>query len=117
MHGLKTINQLNAEAIERSISHFQNQGRYVVATYTGLHILSVETFEDPLEAVSKFNSPVDSPDVHRKILTPTAGRSVPRDQSEDRTLGDYVARKQAGLDLDSGEFIPADQLGVDHHRV
>jgi hypothetical protein len=119
MHGLNTIAKINNESFAAAIANYQAQGRYVLVTYGGLHISGIETFEDPLEAVSKFNSPLPFPDVTRKILPPTARRPAPRDQSEDRTLGDYVARKQAaaGLDLDSGEFIPADQLGVDHHRV
>jgi hypothetical protein len=104
MHDLHTIAKLNAETFGPAITNFQAQGRYVVANYTGLHILSIETFEDPLEAVSALNAPVDSPDVTRKIYPPTASRPFKRDQSEDRkpdvTLADYVERKQALCGLD-----------------
>ena len=97
MHDLNTINKLNAETFAPAIENYRAQGRYVVAEYSGLHVLSIETFEDPFEAVAKFNSPTSSPDVHRKILPPTARRQAPRDQSEDRTLADYIARKSDDL--------------------
>lgn len=100
MHGLNTITKLNNETLTGFITNYQAQGRYVVVEYTGLRISSIETFEDPLEAVSNFNRPVGSPDITRKIFPPSATRPVPRDQSEDRTLGDYIARKQAAAGLD-----------------
>ena len=96
MHALHTIQTLNAETFAPAIENYRAQGRYVVATYTGLHIASIETFTDAKEAVALFEAPVESPDVHRKIYTPTAERT-PRDQSEDRTLADYIARKQVGV--------------------
>ena len=107
MHDLNTIAKLNADTFAPAITNYRAQGRYVVAQYTGLHILSIETFEDPLEAVSAFNAPVASPDVTRKIFPPTASRPLRRDQSEDRVqdvkLADYIERKQAlcGLDENS----------------
>jgi hypothetical protein len=87
-----------------------------VVEYSGLHISSIETFEDPLEAVSKFNSPVGSPDVTRKIFPPAAGRPVPRDQSEDRTPGSPASRAQAG-DVTLGDYIERKQAaaGLDEH--
>lgn len=88
MHDLQTISKLNAAAFADGIANYQAQGRYVVATYTGLHILSVETFSGPAaqtDATTALNAPKASPDVHRKLFEPT-GAAPARDQSEDRAL-------------------------------
>lgn len=84
MHDLNTINKLNAEAFSTAIENYRAQGRYVVAEYSGLRLMSIETFEDPLEAVAKFEAHKASPDISRKIFPPTASRPAQRDRSEDR---------------------------------
>ena len=88
MHDLNTISRLNAEAFGPAIENLQRQGRFVVAKYTGLHILSIESYSDELEARADFDKPNDSPDQHKKLLTPLASADganpAQRDQTEDR---------------------------------
>ena len=75
MHDLNTINRLNAEAFEAAIKNFQAQGRYVLAKYEGLTLVSIETLGNA-DALC---------DGHFKCLTPTAGfHATKRDQPEDR---------------------------------
>jgi len=118
MHDLNTINKLNAEAFEAAIKNFQAQGRYVLAKYEGLALVSIETFGsadalcDGHYAALEANPPATG--THFKTFPPTAGfHATGRDQSEDRastqlgleelaalgrtgedkTLGDYITRK------------------------
>lgn len=94
MHSLETLHRLNAEATEKAIKHYRDQGRWVVARYTGLHIAGIETFTDPAEANAAVRREVDSPDQRLELHAPTpdAERIGTRDQTEDRTLGDYIDR-------------------------
>lgn len=89
MHDLRTISRLNAEAFGPAITNLQRQGRFVVAKYAGLHILSIESFSDETEARADFDEAVDSPDKTKKLFAPIASADganpVQRDQSEDRT--------------------------------
>lgn len=88
MHDLNTINRLNAEAFAASVDHYRAQGRFVVCTYTGLTLVSIETFgpeQLPL-ARAALSLPTDSIDTHRKLLSPICAPVGGRDQSEDRTL-------------------------------
>lgn len=101
MHSLETIQRLNAEATEKAIKHYQDQGRWVVAGYAGLHITSLETFTDGAEASAAARREVDSPDQRFELHQPTPADQVvrARDQSEDRKLGDYIDRvaKEEGV--------------------
>jgi len=81
MNDLNTINRLNAEAVTSqlgsSIPLLQAQGKYVVAEYAGLHILSFETFsgegaKDRAEAkLFELNSKADS--TSGRLFAPDAG--------------------------------------------
>lgn len=104
MHSLETIHKLNAEALAKSAQHFADQGRFVVVTYFGLHVASVETFSDQADAFTALNAPLSSPDVNRKLIPPTPAAQVvgPRDQSEDRTLASYINRVSAQEGLAPG---------------
>lgn len=89
MHGLNTLNRLNAEAFEAAIKNFQAQGRYVLAKYEGLTLVSIETFSnadalcDGHYAALEANPPATG--THFKTFPPTAGfHAAKRDQSEDR---------------------------------
>lgn len=116
MHDLNTINRLNAEAFEKSIRNFQAQGRWVLARYDGLALTSVETFTELTAAQQVLEQrPANSLQGERAaIFAPLPVGAASRDQSEDRaqpytldelaalgrtgedkTLGDYIARKSA----------------------
>ena len=95
MHDLNTINRLNAEAFEAAIKNFQAQGRYVLAKYEGLTLVSIETFGsadalcDGHYAALEANPPATG--THVKTFPPTAGfHAAKRDQSEDRPAGHTV---------------------------
>lgn len=111
MHSLETIHRLNAEALQKSAKHFADQGRFVVVTYFGLHVASVETFSDQDDAFAALNAPLASPDVNRKLIPPTPREQVvgQRDQSEDRvaneqTLAGYIERTQRAEGLAPVDF-------------
>ena len=69
MHDLKTLSRLNAEAFGEAIENLRRQGRDVVATYEGLHLMSIESFSDGAEALEAFTKPTDSPSEHKKLFT------------------------------------------------
>jgi len=91
MHDLNTINRLNAEAFAQSIDRFRAQGRWVLAHYDGLHLMSVETFstaEDAAQALISAQESAGASD-HFKLASPVpAWHSAKRDQSEDRPTAD-----------------------------
>ena len=87
MHDLNTIKQLNVDAFAPWIKRTQEEGKFVVATYTGLHILSVESFAAEKQAIEALHAEVSSPDQHRELFSPTLsarGETPTRDQSDDR---------------------------------
>jgi hypothetical protein len=89
MHDINTIERKNYEAFQRAVGNFQAQGRYVLCTYEGLHLVSIETFSTADELVDAHSTKVrDTPagqGAHFKCLQPTAGfHATQRDQSEDR---------------------------------
>lgn len=103
MHDLNTINRLNAEAFSKAIDHFRAQGRWVLATYDGLHLLSIETFSTAESAAAALTRAHQTagPSNHFKVLGPVpAWTAAQRDQSEDRptadplTLAGYINRVQ-----------------------
>ena len=95
MHDLNTIRRLNAEALHDAVANAQRQGRYVVATYAGLSLFSIESFSDEAAALQAVKAPVLTGD--RKALFAPTGTSITdapepllRDQSEDRALKQLV---------------------------
>jgi hypothetical protein len=105
MHDINTINRVNYEAFQRAIQNFQAQGRFVLATYEGLTLTTIESF-------SSANELVDAHAAALKANPATTGTNfkcfqpIPawhlgaRDQSEDRvppehTLGQYLSRRPA----------------------
>lgn len=103
MHSLETIARLNAEATEKAIGHYCGLGRWVVAGYTGLHIVSLETFTNEAEALAAVRAELDSPDQKRVLHPPKPADQVAgqRDQSEDRTLAAYIDKvaKEEGITI------------------
>lgn len=120
MHDLNTINRLNAEAFADSIAKHRAAGRFVLAKYEGLALVSIEAFSDRPSAQQAFDATaaVQHGGGRSVLFAPTqAGVAVPqRDQSEDRkqpytleqlatlgrrnaggppdvTLADYINRK------------------------
>lgn len=114
MHDLNTINKLNANAFEAAIKNFRAQGRYVLAKYEGLTLVSIETFTnsdalvDGHYAALGANPPATG--THFKIFPPIAGfHAAQRDQSEDRptqlTLEELAALGRTGEDKTLGDYI------------
>lgn len=54
MHDLNTISKLNAEAFGEAVENFRRQGRFVIATYSGIALVSIETFTDEGDAMRAF---------------------------------------------------------------
>ena len=71
MHDLSVIERKNQEAIERDVSAQLAAGKWVVATYTGVTLYSTGVFDTQGEAEVAFAAERSSPDVHRKLLSPT----------------------------------------------
>lgn len=70
MHDLHTIHKLNAEAYAQGIENFRKQGRHVLAVYSGLHLMSVETFGTAEEATAALEAiPANCGD-HGKLFAP-----------------------------------------------
>lgn len=90
MQDLNIIRKLNAEAFGPEIASLQRQGKHVVATYTGLTLLKIDSFDDPLLAGDALNASVESPDINRKIFRAKyeAPNSFTRDRTEDRTVAE-----------------------------
>jgi hypothetical protein len=110
MHDINTINRVNYEAFARAIQNFQAQGRFVLATYEGLTLTTIESFSSANEMVDAHHAAIQAnpatTGTNFKCFQPTAGfHAATRDQSEDRrqqlspaedkTLGDYISRKGA----------------------
>jgi len=53
MHDIRTIDRLNAEAVERSVPHQLAAGKHLVLHYTGLHFVGSRAFETQTEAVAE----------------------------------------------------------------
>jgi hypothetical protein len=114
MHDLNTINRLNGEAFSKAVDNFRSQGRYVLACYDGLTLMSIETFsspEDAAEALVRANESAGASERFR-LLSPTgAWHGTQRDQSEDRaqpyTLEELAAlgRSTTKPDVTLGDYI------------
>lgn len=99
MHDLNTISRLNAEAHAQGIQELQAKGQFVVANYTGLTLLNFGGHPTLAAATAALEAPVDSPDQHRGLFTPTPRPIGQRDQTEDRTVADYAERVVGRADL------------------
>lgn len=107
MHGLETIVKQNLDRFAKAITTYRSQGRWVLAKYDGLHLVSIETFGSAEEAGPTYAAAHNTIGEHAKLLPPTPEwYAARRDQSEDRpvkappvTLGDYIAdvQKAEGL--------------------
>jgi hypothetical protein len=117
MHDLNTITRLNAEAFADSIQNFRKQGRWVLARYDGLTLMSIETFLVQSDAQIAFdNAASQTPASERSVLfTPVVAdlalkrSDFPglRDQSEDRKQP-YSLEQLAALGQRSVGDPPAD---------
>jgi len=92
MNDLNTINRLNAERHYDTIATARAAGKHVLVYRAGLHIVKVLTLNTADEVKVVADSDALSPAETREYLAPTVQSAVPivRDQSEDRTLADYV---------------------------
>lgn len=86
MHDINTINKLNAEAHAKSITTAQQAGLWVIAKYSGLHLLSTTSFNSAHEAQA-FLEDEESKGIagnHYRRFDPIVYPVGHRDQSEDR---------------------------------
>lgn len=100
MHDLNTINKLNQKAFEDSVTKLQAEGKFVVALYAGLSLIGIEPFDDEPAARAFIAGNDEDPSARAFLLSPITNAAEKaairgRDQSEDRTLGDYIGRKEA----------------------
>lgn len=71
MHDLNTISKLNAQAFGEAVENFRRQGRFVIATYSGIALVSIETFTDEGDAMRTFGDKTgEDPSQHFKLLFP-----------------------------------------------
>lgn len=97
MNDLNTINRLNTEAWADNIARARAAGKHVLAYKSGLHVTGFIVFSSADEVQLHTTGEGElSPDVTRHYYAPTTPsvESLLREQSEDRTLGDYVSRVQ-----------------------
>jgi hypothetical protein len=103
MHDLNTINRLNAEAFSKAITNYRAQGRYVLARYDGLTLMSIETFSSAEDGALALVQATESASASERfdLLSPLPEwHATKRDQSEDRptadprTLAGYIANVQ-----------------------
>lgn len=80
MHGLETIVKQNQTRFEKAIDTYRSQGRWVLAKYTGLHLVSIETFGSAEEAAPEYAKAFNIIGEHAKLLPPDPGvvRRPPR---------------------------------------
>lgn len=78
MHDLNTISKLNAEAFGEAVENFRRQGRFVIATYSGLALVSIETFTDEGDAMRTFADfqPEDPSNTVRLLFPCKAGEAL-----------------------------------------
>ena len=99
MHDLNTINRLNIEAFAESITAHRKAGRFVMAQYEGLSLVSIETFSYQNQAQDAFDAAV--PLQHggsRVVLFTPLGQvemATAPVHAPDQTLADYIKRVSA----------------------
>ena len=69
MHDLNTIRRLNAEAHADRISIARHAGKHVVAEFAGLHLMTVQEFDDETAALAALKAPAEAGD-HRAYFPP-----------------------------------------------
>ena len=71
MHDLNELNKLNAERFAQAIHNYRAQGRFVIAEYSGLTLMAIETFSTEKEAFDKFGTYSTMHDsTHAKLYFP-----------------------------------------------
>lgn len=96
MHDLNTINRLNFEAFGDKVAQARAAGKHVLVYYAGLAITHVQTYDTAEQVREATGSEELAADVTRRYFAPSVQtHNLTRDQSEDRTLADYVARVNA----------------------
>ncbi len=101
MQDINVISRQNAEAAEQEgLNAARRAGKFVVAQYTGLHLVGHQAFDRHEDAIDAAHVVPASPDVYFKLLNPIGEAfGATRDQSEDRKpeqiLGQYIERKSA----------------------
>jgi len=96
MHDLNVINRLNFETFGDKVAQARAAGKHVLVYYAGLAITHVQTYDTAEQVREVTGSEELAVDVTRRYFAPTVpSHGLVRDQSEDRTLGDYVARVNA----------------------
>lgn len=94
MHDLNTLRRLNAEAAEAAqINDLRRQGKYVVALFAGLTLVSFTSFDGASAAAEAVQAPTDASE-RRVVYGPITGPV--RDQSEDRAVT-YTAEQLNAL--------------------
>lgn len=88
MHDLNTINRLNAEAFADSIAKYRAAGRFVLAKYEGVHLVSIETFTDTRQAQDALDAALAEQHGGARAVLFT-----PIPAPADVTLADYINRK------------------------
>lgn len=125
MHDLNTIRRLNLDTFGQAIKNFQRQGRFVMAVYAGLHIVSIESFSTSGDAAYGVAERTDRLEASERIeVFPPAtaaeqaaaaapGEPLKRDQSEDRTRGFATLEDYLAHVAPAGAFIVAVQVSED----
>lgn len=109
MHDLNTIIKQNATAFSASIDAQRAAGKYVITYHDGVHLMGYTTYDSAHAAAAKLNVLATGALASERytLLPPLPSfYAAKRDQSEDR--------EKPGAALDSGEFIPAEQLNKAH---
>lgn len=89
MQDINVISRQNAEAAEHEgLNAARKAGKFVVAEYTGLHLVGYKAFEHRDDAVDAAHATPASPDVRYKLLNPITA-------APEQTLGQYIERKSA----------------------
>lgn len=101
MHDLNTINRLNLEAFAESINAHRKAGRFVLAQYEGLSLVSIETFSYQNQAQDAFDAAVPLQHGGSRIVlfTPIglAELATAPARAPDQTLADYIERKSDAI--------------------
>jgi len=87
MHDLNTINRLNYEAHARSIKDAQAHGKYVIAKYEGLTLVSTQVCDEaPVVQSGRISDVGERIQVFAPFSEDERAAYLGRDQSEDRKL-------------------------------
>lgn len=104
MHDLATIQRLNQQATEAAVPQLRAAGKHVLVISEGLTVASVVGYDTADQLIAALDAARHGDQAVGRTFTAykpfdensaAAAVAKGRDQSEDRTLGDYVARKLA----------------------